>query len=163
MVEVLILSFLLTPINSTIFLFIVPLDVTLDLGASPVMKAIYWFLSLCPPLSSLQDSLPFPLALLFHLILPLLWSVLEIHKLSHSLIIALNGTKITWFSQASPSYFSKKFSTQEQENNLYRYFIERELHTSLYLDEELFKDFFFVKAFNNDGLRRFIFEIPREW
>lgn len=66
--------------------------------------------------------------------------------------------KRTRSSKSSPSYFSEDFPTQEHKNKFNRYYDDRELHVSHYLDEEIFKNCSFMEAFNFVGLRNFVFE-----
>lgn len=68
--------------------------------------------------------------------------------------------KRTRSSKSLPSYFSEDISTQEQENNFNQDYADRELHISHYSDEEIFKEFSFIEAFNFAGIRTFVFEKP---
>lgn len=70
--------------------------------------------------------------------------------------------KITCSFQPSSSYFFEDFSTQAQETNLDLFYSNRELFSSHYVDEDLFKNFSFIEAFTIVELRNFIFEKPQE-
>lgn len=60
-------------------------------------------------------------------------------------------------SLPSSSYLSWYFSTQAQETNYNLYYSDKELFTSHHLDEDLFKDWSIMEAFNFVGLRNFVF------
>lgn len=70
--------------------------------------------------------------------------------------------KRTRSSKAFLSHLYKNLSFQEQENIFNWYLAEREVYTSCYLAEEIFKYCLFVEASNDTDLRNFIFEVPQE-